>query len=49
VWRGRTPLRYVVEQDGYGEEPEWGAISDPAGYKALKSIEWQLKGGDAKA
>ena len=33
------PLRYVVEQDGYGEEPEWGAISDPAGYRALKSID----------
>ncbi|HEY2780298.1 MAG TPA: prolyl oligopeptidase family serine peptidase [Steroidobacteraceae bacterium] len=34
-----NPLRYVVEQDGYGEEPEWGAISDPAGYKALKTID----------
>jgi len=34
-----NPLRYVVEQDGYGEEPEWGAISDPNGYKALKSID----------
>ena len=34
-----NPLRYVVEQDGYGEEPEWGAISEPAGYKALKSID----------
>ena len=34
-----NPLRYVVEQDGYGEEPEWGAITDPAGYKALKSID----------
>jgi prolyl oligopeptidase len=34
-----NPLRYVVEQDGYGEEPEWGAIADPAGYKALKSID----------
>jgi prolyl oligopeptidase len=34
-----NPLRYVVEQNGYGEEPEWGAISDPAGYKALKSID----------
>jgi prolyl oligopeptidase len=34
-----NPLRYVVEQDGYGEEPEWGAISDPAGYKALKMID----------
>jgi prolyl oligopeptidase len=34
-----NPLRYVVEQNGYGEEPEWGAISDPAGYRALKSID----------
>jgi prolyl oligopeptidase len=34
-----NPLRYVVEQDGYGEEPEWGAIADPAGYKALKMID----------
>jgi prolyl oligopeptidase len=34
-----NPLRYVVEQDGYGEEPEWGAIAEPAGYKALKSID----------
>ena len=34
-----NPLRYVAEQNGYGEEPEWGAISDPNGYKALKSID----------
>lgn len=34
-----NPLRYVAEQDGYGEEPEWGAISDPAGYRALKAID----------
>jgi prolyl oligopeptidase len=34
-----NPLRYVAEQNGYGEEPEWGAISDPAGYQALKSID----------
>jgi prolyl oligopeptidase len=34
-----NPLRYVVEQSGYGEEPEWGAIADPAGYKALKMID----------
>jgi prolyl oligopeptidase len=33
------PLRYVAEQNGYGEEPEWGAIADPAGYKALKMID----------
>jgi len=34
-----NPLRYVVEQNGYGEEPEWGAINDPAGYRALKLID----------
>ncbi len=34
-----NPLRYVVEQNGYGEEPEWGAIDDLAGYRALKSID----------
>jgi prolyl oligopeptidase len=34
-----NPLRYVAEENGYGEEPEWGAISDPAGYRALKSID----------
>jgi prolyl oligopeptidase len=34
-----NPLRYVAEQNGYGEEPEWGAISNPEGYKALKSID----------
>jgi prolyl oligopeptidase len=34
-----NPLRYIVEQDGYGEEPEWGVITEPDGYKALKSID----------
>jgi prolyl oligopeptidase len=34
-----NPLRYVAEQNSYGEEPEWGAISDEAGYRALKSID----------
>jgi prolyl oligopeptidase len=34
-----NPLRYVAEQNGYGEEPEWGAINDAAGYRALKSID----------
>jgi len=34
-----NPLRYVAEQNGYGEEPEWGAISEPAGYRALKGID----------
>jgi len=34
-----NPLRYVAEENGYGEEPEWGAISEAAGYSALKSID----------
>jgi prolyl oligopeptidase len=34
-----NPLRYVVEQDGYGEEPEWGAIAEESGYRALKAID----------
>ena len=34
-----NPLRYVVEQDGYGEEPEWGAIAVESGYRALKGID----------
>jgi prolyl oligopeptidase len=34
-----NPLRYVAEQNGFGEEPEWGAITDPAGYRALKMID----------
>ena len=34
-----NPLRYVVEQNGYGEEPEWGAIREEKGYKALKGID----------
>ncbi|MBS0367440.1 MAG: S9 family peptidase [Proteobacteria bacterium] len=34
-----NPLRYVVEQNGYGEEPEWGAIREESGYRALKSID----------
>jgi prolyl oligopeptidase len=34
-----NPLRYTVEQDGYAEEPEWGVITEPAGYKALRSID----------
>jgi prolyl oligopeptidase len=34
-----NPLRYVAEQNGYGEEPEWGAIGDEAGYRALKAID----------
>jgi prolyl oligopeptidase len=34
-----NPLRYVAEQNGYGEEPEWGAISEEAGYRTLKLID----------
>jgi prolyl oligopeptidase len=34
-----NPLRYVAEENGYGEEPEWGAISEEAGYRALKLID----------
>jgi prolyl oligopeptidase len=34
-----NPLRYVAEQNSYGEEPEWGAISEPAGYRTLKLID----------
>jgi prolyl oligopeptidase len=34
-----NPLRYVAEPNGYGEEPEWGAISDEVGYRALKLID----------
>jgi len=34
-----NPLRYVVEQNGFGEEPEWGVITELAGYRALKSID----------
>jgi prolyl oligopeptidase len=34
-----NPLRYVVEQNGFGEEPEWGAIAEERGYKALKGID----------
>lgn len=34
-----NPLRYVVEPNGYGEEPEWGKISEEAGYHALKAID----------
>ncbi|HEY2177828.1 MAG TPA: prolyl oligopeptidase family serine peptidase [Caulobacteraceae bacterium] len=34
-----NPLRYVAEQNSYGEEPEWGAISQKEGYQALKSID----------
>lgn len=34
-----NPLRYVAEQNSYGEEPEWGAIREEKGYHALKSID----------
>ncbi len=39
-----NPLRYVAEQNGYGEEPEWGAISEEAGYRALKLIDSYQRG-----
>ncbi len=34
-----NPLRYVAEQNSFAEEPEWGAITDRAGFRALKSID----------
>jgi prolyl oligopeptidase len=34
-----NPLRYVAEQDSFGEEPEWGAIAEEPGYRALKLID----------
>ena len=34
-----NPLRYVAEPNGYGEEPEWGRISEESGYRALKGID----------
>jgi prolyl oligopeptidase len=44
-----NPLRYVAEQNGYGEEPEWGAIAEESGYRALKSIDsyQAVRGGTA--
>ena len=34
-----NPLRYVMEQNSFGEEPEWGAINDVDGYRWLKAID----------
>lgn len=34
-----NPLHYVAEQNGYAEEPEWGAICEEKGYRALKAID----------
>ena len=34
-----NPLRYVAEPNGYGEEPEWGAIREESGYRSLKGID----------
>lgn len=34
-----NPLRYVVEQNSFGEEPEWGSLSDPDGYQCLRAID----------
>ncbi|HWA62705.1 MAG TPA: prolyl oligopeptidase family serine peptidase [Caulobacteraceae bacterium] len=33
------PLRYVAEQDSFGEIPEWGAIDDEAGFKGLLAMD----------
>ncbi len=44
-----NPLRYVAEQNGYGEEPEWGAIAQESGYRALKSIDSYQSVVDGKA
>jgi prolyl oligopeptidase len=42
-----NPLRYVVEPNGYGEEPEWGAIREEEGYRVLRGIDsyQSVKGG----
>lgn len=34
-----NPLRYVVEQESFTEEPEWGAITDPEGFRWLKAMD----------
>jgi prolyl oligopeptidase len=34
-----NPLRYVVEENSFSEEPEWGAIGEPDGYRWLRSID----------
>ena len=34
-----NPLRYVVEENSFSEEPEWGAIDEPDGYRWLRSID----------
>lgn len=34
-----NPLRYVAEENGAGEENEWGAITDRDGYRTLKLID----------
>ena len=34
-----NPLRYVAEQDSFGEIPEWGAIDDEAGFKGLLAMD----------
>lgn len=34
-----NPLRYVVEPNSFGEEPEWGAIREEKGYRTLKTID----------
>jgi len=34
-----NPLRYVVEENSAGEEPEWGSIHEADGYRWLRSID----------
>ena len=34
-----NPLRYVMEQESFTEEPEWGEIAKPEGYRWLKAID----------
>ena len=34
-----NPLRYVADHNATGEEPEWGAIAEEAGYRTLKLID----------
>ncbi len=44
-----NPLRYVAEQNSFGEEPEWGSLGDEAGYQALKSIDSYQSVQDGRA
>ena len=44
-----NPLRYVAEQNSFGEEPEWGSLRNEAGYRALKSIDSYQSVQDGRA